>query len=61
MFFYDARDRQVTKDGKANSTISDIVVKVLYKGEDHSEAVEDDQEGFDLQMFESLFDNFSML
>ena len=45
MFFYDARDRQVY------SAFSDIVVQILYKGEDHSEEVEEDPEALDLKMF----------
>lgn len=36
MFFYDALDRQV------NSTTSDIVVQMLYKGEDHGEENDED-------------------
>lgn len=45
MFFYDALDRQV------NSTLSDIVVQMLYKGEDHGIENKEKEDGFDMQFF----------
>jgi len=55
MFFYDALDRQV------NSTTSDIVVQMLYKGEDHGEENNEDQDGFDLLVFAKEFEQQLML